>query len=37
MRERQQGRLPTKDEWQATQPRPPSVIRRAIARFTKAK
>jgi hypothetical protein len=28
MRERKAGRLPTRDEWQATQPRPPSLWRR---------
>jgi hypothetical protein len=30
---RRQGRLPTKAEWQHTQPRPPSLWRRAIARW----
>jgi hypothetical protein len=30
---RQAGRLPTRGEWQRTQPRPPSIWRRAIARL----
>jgi hypothetical protein len=32
---RKAGRLPTRDEWQRTQPRPPSLIARARARLTK--
>ncbi len=29
---RNAGRLPTKDEWLKTQPRPPSAIKRAVDR-----
>ena len=32
MRARQAGRLPTEDEWRATQPRPPSLWRRLFGR-----
>jgi hypothetical protein len=32
---RKAGRLPTREEWQRTQPRPPSLIARARARLTK--
>jgi hypothetical protein len=31
---RKAGRLPTKDEWQRDQPRPPSMWQRAVARVT---
>jgi hypothetical protein len=31
---REAGRLPTKDEWRATQPREPSVLRRLLRRVT---
>jgi hypothetical protein len=32
LKARRAGRLPTKDEWQRTLPRPPSRIRRMLAR-----
>jgi hypothetical protein len=32
MRARKAGRLPTRDEWQSTQPRPPSLWRRLLGR-----
>jgi hypothetical protein len=34
LRARKQGRLPTRDEWLSTQPRPPSRWRRFMARLT---
>jgi hypothetical protein len=33
MRARKAGRLPTRDEWLATQPRSPGRLRRALARL----
>jgi hypothetical protein len=33
MRARESGRLPTREEWLKTQPRPPSLWRRTIARL----
>jgi hypothetical protein len=36
MRARRAGRLPTRDEWLATQPRPPSLLRRALQRLRAA-
>jgi hypothetical protein len=35
MKARRQGRLPTRDEWLATQPRPPSAWERLTRRFSK--
>ncbi len=32
MRAREAGRLPTRDEWRSTQPRPPSIWRRLLRR-----
>jgi hypothetical protein len=32
IRARKAGRLPTRDEWQSTQPRPPSLWRRLLGR-----
>ncbi len=32
MRARKDGRLPTRDEWQQTQPRPPSLWQRLLGR-----
>ena len=32
VRARKAGRLPTRDEWQNTQPRPPSLWRRLVGR-----
>ena len=32
---RKAGRLPTRDEWQRTQPRPPSLLARARSRLTR--
>jgi hypothetical protein len=34
MAARKRGQLPTRAEWLATQPRPPSLWRRALARIT---
>jgi hypothetical protein len=34
MRAREAGRLPTRDEWQSTHPRPPSLWRRLLRRST---
>ena len=36
MRARRAGRLPTREEWLATQPRRPSRLRRALERLTHA-
>ncbi len=33
MKARRAGRLPTRDEWQRTQPRPPSLLARIVARW----
>jgi hypothetical protein len=35
MRARRAGRLPTRDEWLATQPRSAGPVRRALARLTR--
>jgi hypothetical protein len=36
LKARQAGRLPTRDEWLRTQPRPPSLWRRATQRLKRA-
>ena len=35
MTARQAGRLPTREEWLKTEPRPPSVWQRLVARFSR--
>jgi hypothetical protein len=35
LRERQAGRMPTRDEWQRTQPRPPGLVARLRARIAR--